>query len=587
MAKAQSQRPDRVAIVGGGVAGAAAALALQRGARTQQRALELAILTAAVDDLDEGPLLLTSECRARLAALGCRVPAAWRDGAMAGIELVGGSTRRRLPYPEGSTWIVDGFPTGPSGRSLVRDLMLNTAHAQGARVVRRRVSAVERMEPLAGMPTGRGAGNLVVRSGGAAERFDYAVLATGAGNVGPHLLPGNAPPPLLHCAQARLLTLEQGLPDQRWLRIWFAPMAGIDALLLVPCADALWALGIGKKVTPADLCHALMCAAREGLLPEGFEIASLAPRVLPAGVGRNLVAEGVVAVGHAALGSPLQLSLSQVLATSTRAATALLEVGGGRAALRRRYVDESLFTLRADARLATSALDWLTRARNEAPGAWESSTSVRRPNPWAGGMLGLASPSPRELLTNAKRAAFRRWLTGLWAPKQRPSLSVETLFEPDLYYLVDDDLAVRDGITALLESHGARVVSFSDETALFAAVARRPPAAVLLDVVLRWVDGLRLCSELKRHPDTRHTRVIVMSGLGHADIRVQALRAGAEAFLEKPVVPEQLMQVLVHGPGTGPRAPRPLRGSRDLGPPTAPTAGPAGDTGARFGQPSP
>lgn len=580
MAKVQTQRPDRVAIVGGGIAGAASALALQRGARTHQRSLELAILTAGADDVDEGPLLLTSECRARLAALGCRVPGSWREGAKAGIELIGGTTRRRLPYPEGSTWIVDGFPAGPSGRSLVRDLLLNAAHTQGARVVRRRVSAIERMEPLAGMPVGRGAGNLVVRSGGAAERFDLAVVATGTATVGAHLLPGHAPPPLLHCAQARISTLEQGLPEQRWLRVWFAPMPGMDALLLVPCADSTWALGIGERVSPADLCHALMCAAREGLLPEGFEIASISPRVVPAGVGRNLVGEGVVAVGHAALGSPLQLSLSQVLATSTRAATALLEVGADRPALRRRYVDESLFTLRVDAQLATRALGWLTRARGEAPAAWGPSRAASfRPNPWAGGMLGLASPSPRELLISARRAAARAWFSGLWRRQPRPALTTEALFQPDLYYVVDDDLSVRESLTALLESHGARVVSFSDETALFAAVARRPPAAVLLDVVLRWVDGLRLCRELKRHPDTRNTRVIVMSGLGHPNIREQALRAGAEAFLDKPVGPDQLMQLLVHGPGA-PLRPQPLPGPHDRTPPPPP---PPGSAGALFG----
>jgi CheY-like chemotaxis protein len=116
--------------------------------------------------------------------------------------------------------------------------------------------------------------------------------------------------------------------------------------------------------------------------------------------------------------------------------------------------------------------------------------------------------------------------------------------EPDLYYVVDDDPDAREALTALLESTGAKVVSFADELALFCAVARRPPTAILLDVVLHWVDGLRLAEGLKQHPLTRNTRVVVMSGLNRPHVRQRALDAGAEAFLPKPVDPERLLRLL-------------------------------------------
>ncbi|HEY0096130.1 MAG TPA: response regulator, partial [Archangium sp.] len=103
----------------------------------------------------------------------------------------------------------------------------------------------------------------------------------------------------------------------------------------------------------------------------------------------------------------------------------------------------------------------------------------------------------------------------------------------------------REALTALLESTGAKVVSFADELALFCAVARRPPTAILLDVVLHWVDGLRLCEGLKQHPLTRDTRVVVMSGMNRPHVRQRALDAGAEAFLPKPVDPERLLRQLM------------------------------------------
>jgi CheY-like chemotaxis protein len=109
---------------------------------------------------------------------------------------------------------------------------------------------------------------------------------------------------------------------------------------------------------------------------------------------------------------------------------------------------------------------------------------------------------------------------------------------------VDDDDVARESLQQLLENHGAEVVSFSSELALYSAVARRPPTAVLLDVVLRWVDGLRLCQGLKQHPLTRNTRVLVMSGLDLPHVRAAALEAGAEAFLPKPLDPHDVLQRL-------------------------------------------
>jgi CheY-like chemotaxis protein len=128
------------------------------------------------------------------------------------------------------------------------------------------------------------------------------------------------------------------------------------------------------------------------------------------------------------------------------------------------------------------------------------------------------------------------------------------MLAPNLYYVVDDDLDARAALTELLEASGGQVVAFADELALFCAVARRPPTAILLDVVLDWVDGLTLCEGLKRHPLTRDTEVVVMSGLNRPHVRQRALEAGAKAFLPKPFDPDRLLELLGLSHGQ-PRAP--------------------------------
>jgi CheY-like chemotaxis protein len=278
---------------------------------------------------------------------------------------------------------------------------------------------------------------------------------------------------------------------------------------------------------------------------EGFELVALEPTRLPYGPGRTLVAPGQLAVGPAALGHPLQMGLSETLATCSRGAVALLDAGLEAPALERRYVREGLSELLEDAAAGARTVTWLRRAGRRAP---EAFLKARARGPasgvYGGGVLGMPSPTPIALNNTARWAGVREVVSSWLRTTVEPVPTAIPELEPDLYYIVDDDPDAREAMTQLLESTGARVVAFGDELALFCAVARRPPTAILLDVVLQWVDGLRLCEGLKQHPLTRATRVVVMSGLNRPHVRQRALEAGAEAFLPKPVDPEQLLSIL-------------------------------------------
>ena len=273
-------------------------------------------------------------------------------------------------------------------------------------------------------------------------------------------------------------------------RLWIAPLPTVDGLFLLPGAHSVYALAFGPAVTPADLCQALMMAARDGLMEEGFELSALETTRLPFGPGRCVVAPGQVAVGPAALGHPLQIGLSETLATCSRAAVGLLDGGLEAAALERRYVREGLSELMEDAAAGARSIAWLRRAGRRAPEAFLA--AQRRGSVggvYSGGVLGLAAPTPLALLASARWAGLRE-VVGSWLRTTvEPVPTAMPALEPDLYYVVDDDPDAREAMTQLLESTGATVVSFADELALFCAVARRPPTAILLDVVLHWVDG--------------------------------------------------------------------------------------------------
>lgn len=542
---------SRVAIIGGGIAGAGLASSLLFNGRARGVSLDVRVYSHSEPNTVPPPVVLTPECRSRLAALGCRVPMDWRVHELRGVEVLSHGRRDLLPAPPGGLWVVDGWPNGPAGLEVVREALVTAATAQGARFLSRHVDRVERQAPAPDAPeVVRNSGPLVVRAQGSGDRFHAVALATGAGGLlGDAFFPGFEPAPTVAAVQARLRHGSSRLTLAPIARLWISPLPTVDGLFLLPGANSVYALAFGPAVTPADLCQALMMAARDGLVDEGFELSALETTRLPFGPGRSLVAPGQIVVGPAALGHPLQLGLSETLATCSRAAVGLLDGGLEASALERRYVREGLSELMEDAAAGARSIAWLRRAGRRAP---EAFLAARRRGSmcgvYSGGVLGLAAPTPLSLLAAARWAGLREVVSSWLRTAVEPVPTTVPTLEPDLYYVVDDDPDAREAMTQLLESTGATVVSFSDELALFCAVARRPPTAILLDVVLHWVDGLRLCEGLKQHPLTRNTRVVVMSGLNRPHVRQRAMDAGAEAFLPKPVEPERLLRLLMgHG----------------------------------------
>jgi len=539
---------SRVAIIGGGIAGAGLAASLLFNGRARGSTLDVRVYESSEPGTLAPPAVLTPECRSRLAALGCRVPPEWRAHELRGVEIISHGHREVMPSAPGGLWVVDGWPQGQGGLALVREVLAGAATSQGARFISRHVERVENQPPAPDAPAAvRKSGPLIVRAQGSGDRFHAVALATGAGpSLGDNFFPGFSPAPTVPAVQARLRHATPRLSVTPLARLWLSPLPTVDGLLLLPGAQSVYALAFGPSVTPADLCQALMMAARDGLVEEGFELVALETTRLPYGPGRTLVAPGQIAVGAAAFGHPLQLGLSETLASCSRAAVALLDAGLESQALERRYVREGLGELLEDSAAGARSISWLRRAGSRAPKAFLTARNRGTAGGMGGGgLLGLPSPSPLALLNAARWAGVRETLASWVRTTVEPLPTTIPMLEPDLYYIVDDDPDQREAMTQLLESTGARVVAFADELALFCAVARRPPTAILLDVVLHWVDGLRLCEGLKQHPLTRDTRVVVMSGLNRPHVRQRALDAGAEAFLPKPVEPERLLRQLL------------------------------------------
>jgi two-component system nitrogen regulation response regulator NtrX len=110
--------------------------------------------------------------------------------------------------------------------------------------------------------------------------------------------------------------------------------------------------------------------------------------------------------------------------------------------------------------------------------------------------------------------------------------------------LVDDEPAVRQSITGVLEDEGYQVRPASTGEEGLALLAERAFDAVLLDIWLPGLDGLEILSRIQEIPLGERPPVVMISGHGNIETAVKATKLGAFDFLEKPLTIEKTLVTL-------------------------------------------
>jgi CheY-like chemotaxis protein len=110
--------------------------------------------------------------------------------------------------------------------------------------------------------------------------------------------------------------------------------------------------------------------------------------------------------------------------------------------------------------------------------------------------------------------------------------------------IVDDTPENITLLSGLLKSHYRIKAATSGEKALTIAAREPVPDLVLLDVMMPEMDGYEVCKRLRGDSLTMHIPVIFVSGHNTPQERERGSAAGAQAFITKPVSPDQLLQVI-------------------------------------------
>src|SRR3954447_24176953 len=105
--------------------------------------------------------------------------------------------------------------------------------------------------------------------------------------------------------------------------------------------------------------------------------------------------------------------------------------------------------------------------------------------------------------------------------------------------VVDDDPSVLRMLARSLTAEGHEVEAAADGGAALAAVERRAPEAVILDVAMPDMDGLSVCRRLRDRGLT--APVVLLTARDTVADRVAGLEAGADDYLVKPFAVEELL----------------------------------------------
>ena len=107
--------------------------------------------------------------------------------------------------------------------------------------------------------------------------------------------------------------------------------------------------------------------------------------------------------------------------------------------------------------------------------------------------------------------------------------------------LAEDDHTMVSLLKTLLKMEGFDVVALDVHANVPDAVERENPDALLMDVHLGQQNGMDIVQAIRKNPALANVRIVMTSGL---NVKDECLKYGADHFLLKPFMPDDLLKVL-------------------------------------------
>uniref|UniRef100_B8HNR5 Response regulator receiver protein n=1 Tax=Cyanothece sp. (strain PCC 7425 / ATCC 29141) TaxID=395961 RepID=B8HNR5_CYAP4 len=110
--------------------------------------------------------------------------------------------------------------------------------------------------------------------------------------------------------------------------------------------------------------------------------------------------------------------------------------------------------------------------------------------------------------------------------------------------IVEDTLTDLQVVSGSLQQAGYAVVTAANEQEAKTRLAQHKPDLIVLDVVLPDRSGFEICRDLKEQTETKDIPVVICSTKGSNMDKYWGMQQGADAYLAKPVDPDELVKIV-------------------------------------------
>jgi signal transduction histidine kinase/CheY-like chemotaxis protein/AraC-like DNA-binding protein len=112
--------------------------------------------------------------------------------------------------------------------------------------------------------------------------------------------------------------------------------------------------------------------------------------------------------------------------------------------------------------------------------------------------------------------------------------------------LIEDDADILEFNSRLLEQSKFKVVTAKNGKEALVLLERTLPDLIITDLMMPEMDGLSFLRTIRSNSNTDHIPVVVLSAKAAGDSKVEALKLGAQAYLAKPFLPDELIGLVTN-----------------------------------------
>lgn len=107
--------------------------------------------------------------------------------------------------------------------------------------------------------------------------------------------------------------------------------------------------------------------------------------------------------------------------------------------------------------------------------------------------------------------------------------------------VIEDEPDILEVLSYNLKREGYEVTTVMDGTRGLELIRQQAPDLVLLDLMLPGIDGVEVCSAIKKDPRTQSTLIVMVTAKGEESDIVLGLGVGADDYISKPFSPRELV----------------------------------------------